>query len=192
MTADTGLDQVDAATIGAAFAAGDHAALAEAFRRWSPLVHTIARRSLRDHTDAEDVTQRVFLKAWRSRGSFDPDRRPMPAWLVGITRHVIADRHSEHSRERDLQQRVEAASAEPSPGVTPGIADQVADAVVVADGLARLDQPRRQIVELSFFDGLTHSQIAASLDLPLGTVKSHIRRGLIELKGVLEVSDEPS
>jgi RNA polymerase sigma-70 factor (ECF subfamily) len=191
MTADTGLDDVDAATISESFAAGDDGALAEAYRRWSPLVFTIARQSLRDHTDAEDVTQRVFLQAWRSRTSYDPARRPLPAWLVGITRHVVADRHGEHSRQRNLQQRAEAA-VDAVPAVEPGIADQVADAVVVADGLARLPQQRRQVVELSFFDGMTHSQIAESLDLPLGTVKSHIRRGLIELKTMLEVSDEPS
>ena len=66
------------------------------------------------------------------------------------------------------------------------------DSVVVSDGLARVGQPRRHILELAYFTGLTQAQIAQSLDLPLGTVKSHLRRGLIQLRDMLEVTDEPS
>lgn len=183
--------EVDTEQLGARFAAGDRTALAEAYRRSSPLVYTIAIRTLGSGSEAEDVTQRVFLQAWKSRANYDPERRPLPAWLVGITRHVVADRLSERTRERRLQQRVEDHDAG-DVAVEDGIAERVADAVVVADGLSRLDQPRRQVVEMSFFDGLTHSQISEKLNLPLGTVKSHIKRGLAQLKPLLEVSDEAS
>jgi RNA polymerase sigma-70 factor (ECF subfamily) len=187
---ETDLADIDAALLGERFRAGDRAALAEAYGRFSPLVYTLSLRTL-GAPAAEDVTQRVFIHASRSRAGFDPERRPLPAWLVGITRHVIADRMSERSREQRSQQRVivaDPARAE----ADEGIADRVADAVVVADGLSRLEQPRRRVVEMSFFGGLTHSQIAESLGLPLGTVKSHIKRGLAQLKTHLEVSDEPS
>jgi RNA polymerase sigma-70 factor (ECF subfamily) len=188
---ETTLDDIDGAVLGEEFRDGNRAALAEAYRRFSPLVYTLSLRTLGAGPDAEDVAQRVFILAWRSRASFDPARRPLPAWLVGITRHVVADRMAERSRERRLQQRVIVADPPPREA-DEGIADRVADAVVVADGLSRLEQPRRRVVEMSFFDGLTHSQISESLGLPLGTVKSHIKRGLAQLKTHLEVSDEPS
>jgi RNA polymerase sigma factor (sigma-70 family) len=184
-----GRAEADPREIGEQFVAGDRTALAEAYRRWAPLVYTLALRTLSQESEAEDVTQRVFIQAWRSRANFDPARRPLPAWLVGITRHVVSDRLTERGRERRLQQRV--ATTDPPAGETDdGIADRVADAVVVADGLSQLEEPRRRVVEMSFFDGLTHSQIAASLDLPLGTVKSHIKRGLAQLKTYLEVSTD--
>lgn len=187
------IEDEDPAVVASVFSSGDPAGLAEAYRRWSPLVHTIALRTLRSQAEAEDVTQRVFLQAWRSRRSYDPDRRPLAAWLVGITRHVVADRLSEHTRDRELHERVHASDPGGSvPTNGDGIAERVADAVVVADGLSQLESPRREVVELSFFTGLTHSQISAQLDMPLGTVKSHIRRGLLELRDHLEVSDDAS
>jgi RNA polymerase sigma factor (sigma-70 family) len=174
--------------------AGDLGAMSEVYRQTSSLVFTIALRTLASQPDAEDVTQRVYLQAWRRRGTYDPTRRPLRAWLVGITRHVVADKMAERSRQIRLEQRLgevgevgglEEASED-------GIAGRVADAVVVADGLSRLEQPRRQVVEMSFFDGLTHSQISESLGIPLGTVKSHIKRGLAQLRRQLGVSDGAS
>lgn len=190
---DGDLQEAEPAMVGTAFGNGDPAGLAEAYRRWSPLVYTLALRTLRSESEAEDVTQRVFLQGWRSRGTYDPSRRPLAAWLVGITRHVVADRVSEHTRDRELHQRVIASDATVLHGATSdGVAEMVADSVVVADGMSRLGSPRREVLELSFFKGLTHSQISSSLDMPLGTVKSHIRRGLLELKEHLEVSDDAS
>lgn len=185
------LAEYDVAVIGERFRDGDRAAVAEAYRRWSPLVYSIALRSLGTTTEAEDLVQRVFVQAWRSRSRFDPSRRPLPAWIVGITRHVIADRLGERAREARLQQKVTVVDAVPD-RTDDTIADRVTDSVVVADGLSRLEQPRRRVVEMSFFDGLTHSQIAETLGLPLGTVKSHIKRGLAQLKSHLEVSDAAS
>ena len=78
--------------LSAAFAGGEAWALEAGYHRWSPLVFTLALRRLGQAADAQDVTQEVFLKAWRGRDGYDPAQRPLPAWLVGIARHTIADR----------------------------------------------------------------------------------------------------
>ncbi|MFC8923091.1 RNA polymerase sigma factor [Cellulosimicrobium sp. NPDC057127] len=175
----------DAVLLGRRFADGDEEALAEAYRRWSTLVHTIALRSLGDRADAEDVTQQVFVSAWRGRHRFDPGRARLPAWLVGIARHTVADAHEARSRARRSEQA--AVAVAPNPSTTEEDVRQVADRVLVADELRRLGDPGRTILELAFFRDLTHVQIAEELDLPLGTVKSHVRRSLIRLRDRLEV-----
>jgi len=173
--------------VAAGFADGEEWALAEAYRRWSPLVHTLALRTLGQVMDAEDVTQQVFIKAWRSRDRFDRERGLLAPWLVGITRHVISDEWSARDRDRRLAQRTAALTPVSGGHLTHG--DQLADSIVVHTSLARLGQPQRDILALAFYEELTHDQIAARLDLPLGTVKSHIRRSLRRLRDHLEVSD---
>lgn len=186
--ADDGAHTDNANAVGRRFRAGDESALAEAYERWGPLVHTIAVRTTTDRTHADDVTQQVFVKAWRSHGRFDPDLRPLPAWLVGILRHVLADHHAERERERRLTRRLALETSDRRDRET----DAVIDSVVIAACLARVEQPRRRIIELAYFTGLTHHQIAEHLGLPLGTVKSHVRRGLLQLREAVEVTDEPS
>lgn len=181
------LTEESAFAIGARFASGDESALEETYQRWSSLVYTIAVRATSDRCLADDLTQQVFVRAWRSRAHFDPDVRPLPAWLVGITRHVLADHAHQRARERRLTDRlVEVHRREPPER------DSVVDAIVLSVGLAQMQQPRRSILELAFYSGLTHAQIAQRLRLPLGTVKSHVRRGLLQLRHAIEVTDEPS
>ncbi|MCJ1700873.1 sigma-70 family RNA polymerase sigma factor [Rathayibacter festucae] len=170
--------------LGLRFAAGEESALAEAYSRWSPLVFTLALRSLGDRGDAEDVVQRVFVSAWTGRGSFDPGRAALGAWLVGISRKRIADAHENRSRERRLTAALVAVAPvdEGEPAV------DLEERVLVADELARLDPVPRRVMSLAFYDDLTHTEIAERTGLPLGTVKSHIRRSLDRLRSRLEVS----
>jgi RNA polymerase sigma factor (sigma-70 family) len=166
------------------FRAGDPAALREAYDEHARVVFGLAMRALGGNDDAEDVTQQVFVRAWRARTTLDPARGSIGGWLVGITRRQIADRYAARARDRDLADRA-ASSAGPAPvGVVP---DQIVDAVVVADEMDRLPPQQRRVVRLAFFDDLTHHQISAVTGMPLGTVKSHLRRGLERLRRRWEV-----
>jgi RNA polymerase sigma factor (sigma-70 family) len=178
---------MDDQALAAAFAVGDERALREAYARWSPLVFRLALRSLGDRTDAEDVTQQVFISAWRTRSGFDDSRSALSAWIVGITRHRIADAHEARSRTRRLEEALVAeASARPT-----AVSDDVAERVMVAEELDRLEPVPRRVMQLAFYEQLSHSQIADTLGLPVGTVKSHVRRSLSRLRTRWEVDDEP-
>jgi RNA polymerase sigma factor (sigma-70 family) len=161
------------------FACGDSAALREAYDRHGGTVFAIAMRCLGAHHDAEDVTQQVFVRAWRGRATFNPERGSLGGWLVGITRHQVADRQAHRLREFRAADYAGRAAGPPD---SPAVSDQVVNTVVVADELDRLAPQVRAVLRLAFFDDLTHQQIAAVTGLPLGTVKSHVRRGLERLR----------
>lgn len=169
------------------FVAGDDDALREVYDRWSGLVHGVAVRRV-GPDDAADVTQQVFVAAWRSRARLRPDGS-LPAWLMGITKHKVADALAARARRRmvlvdaDLDVVRAAAGA---PAAHDGLEDQVADKVVAQGYLAGLHDPQLTVVRLAFFEDLTHQQISDRLGMPLGTVKSHLRRTLIQLRAVVE------
>lgn len=180
-----------AAELAKGFADGDEDSLSEAYRRWSPLVYTLALRSLGDRSDAEDVTQQVFVAAWRGRANYDPGSGSLGAWLTGIARHWIADRHA--ARARDQRTTAKLATAEsPDPAVDghDPVGDPLVNRLVLADELEQIEDPRRAILRLAFYEDQTYPQIADRLGLPLGTVKSHIRRGLLVLRARLKEVDQ--
>jgi RNA polymerase sigma factor (sigma-70 family) len=180
------LDARSVADLAAGLAAGKQDVLAEVYRRWSALVFTIALRRLGDRGDAEEVTQQVFVSAWRSRETLKPSDTALPGWLVGIPKHRIADRLAARDRDRRI-----AAAAIADPPLDAPAADRVVDRLVIADELDRIGDPRRTILRLAFYEDQTYEQISNRLDMPLGTVKSHVRRGLLHLRGRLrEVAGE--
>ena len=173
--------------VGRRFAAGDEQALARAYERWAGQIHGMAVRAFGPGPDAEDVTQQTFVAAWTGRAGYRPDQGPLPAWLVGVARHKIADGWARRDRQRrETEAAVSQAQSAPT-GAGPGIDSAVADRVLLLDELDRLGQPQRGIIELAFFEDLTHAQIADRTGIPLGTVKSHIRRTLERLRSRLEV-----
>ncbi len=197
MTTGWGGSQVLAATVavmstrsdeelGQGFADGDESCLNEAYRRWGALIFTVATKRLGDTEEAKDVTQQVFVGAWRGRKSYDPQRGSLKTWLMGITHKKVADALIRRSRhQRDIEAVTVAGAAEVSRQDAP--ADSVVDFVVLADELDRLPQHQRTVLEMAFYEDLTQAQIAQRTGLPLGTVKSNTRRGLMRMKKRLEV-----
>ena len=149
----------------------------------------LAQRLLGNRTDAEDVTQLTFVAAWTGRDSFDPERGTMLGWLLGIARRKAVDRLRSAARDVRVAETVRAQTVPPDGRETP---ERGVDRLVVADELGRLPEEQRRTLELAFFDDLTHPQIAAVTGLPLGTVKSHIRRGMANLRRRWEVDGAPS
>lgn len=167
------------------FVNGDQAALAVLYKRWSPLVYSLALRSLRSVVEAEDVTQRVFIAAWRSRERYDESRSRFPTWLMGIARNKVFDAFEVAARDRRDREALIAVLN------TEALAwpDDIADRLLLEDEMARLPDQAQGVMKLAFYDQLSHSQISERLELPLGTVKSHIRRSLDRMRTRLEVDD---
>jgi RNA polymerase sigma-70 factor (ECF subfamily) len=171
------------------FARGDEACLQEVFRRLAPLIYTIAYRTLDSSSDGEEITQEVFVSAWRARDNYQAEKGSLSGWLIGITRHRIADR--QRARGRDL--RLVQAVTNTTDQVQPETLSTLVDRIVLTEEIGRLPHPRGTILQLAFWEGRSYPQIAEQLDLPLGTVKSHARRALRHLRTQLaEVTSWPT
>lgn len=172
---------VPESTLEERFVQGDESALRAAFEAHGGLVYTMGKRLVGD--DAEDLAQQVFVAAWQGRHRFDPERGSLSSWLAGITRFKAIDHLRAQGRRVVL-----VAEDHGAPAAVDAAVDDVADRLVVNLALAGLPTERRQVLEMAFYDDLSHRDIAERTGLPLGTVKSHVRRGLASLKAVLEGS----
>jgi RNA polymerase sigma factor (sigma-70 family) len=170
------------------FRAGDEHALRLTYDRYGGAVFHLATRLLSNRSDAEDVTQATFVAAWQGRGTFDPERGGMLSWLLGIARRKAVDRLRAAARDDRVTATVRAL---PEPAAPEDSPERVLDRLVIADELAQLPAEQRRTLELAFYDDLTHPQISAVTGLPLGTVKSHIRRGMENLRRRWEVDGAP-
>ncbi|MFC8431081.1 sigma-70 family RNA polymerase sigma factor [Streptomyces sp. NPDC057253] len=165
-------------------AAGDEASLTAAYHRWSPLVHTLARRSLGDTKEAEDVTQQVFIGVWRGGRGYRPERGTLAGWIVGITRRKIAD--ALQARGRRFELAVAASSRVVLTQHSGDRTEATLDGLVVRAELAKLPSAQQRVLRLTFYEDLSQIQIAERTGWPLGTVKSHARRGMHRLRRGLE------
>lgn len=165
-----------------ALADGSREALSECYRLWGPLVMGIASRSLGSRQDAEDVTQQVFVSAWQSRGTLRPSESALPAWLIGIARRRVADEYARRARAARTSNAVAANRLDGSEGQGREAVDRVVDRVLLREAVDQLSEPRRTVLHLAYVEDRTQEDIAKQLDLPLGTVKSHMRRGLLQLR----------
>lgn len=164
----------------------DHDALAELYDRHGRLVFSVALRILRDQADAEDTVQEVFSQAWKQAAKFDATRGSVLGWLLTLARSRAID------RLRGRKSRPEPAGNETLlldlPGEGPAADEQMVwagRAAQVRDALEAISTLQRAAIELAFFEGLTHAEVAERLELPLGTVKTRIRQGLLTLRSRL-------
>jgi RNA polymerase sigma-70 factor (ECF subfamily) len=157
---------------------GDETAMSELYDRYSGIVYGIALRVLGDTTAAEDVLQEVFLQLWRNPQAFDASRGRLPAWLAVIARNRAID----HLRKRPpAEEDIEGLAL--SSGVNLENAAAQHEAVdKVRSVLANLAPEQRRALEMAFFQGMTHSEIASKTGEPLGTIKTRIRSGLLALR----------
>ncbi len=162
-------------------ARGDVGALEELYSRYARPVFSLALRILGDTADAEEATQDVFERVWRHAPSFDAERGRFGTWLMSMTYHVAVDRVRKRNRR---PQSVDAAVGErlqALPDARQDVSETTLrnlDAQTVRTALRSLPEPQKQAIELAFFGGMSHLEIAAALGDPLGTVKARIRRGM--------------
>ena len=155
--------------------------MATLYDRYSSLVYAIALRVLGDTGAAEDVLQDVFIQLWRNPEAFESGRGHLGAWLGVITRNRSIDRLRKRRPESDISDVV--VSVEPD---LAGEADRAQAMEKVRSALGAMPGPQRNALEMAYFEGLTHSEIAAKTGEPLGTIKTRIRTGLQFLRKVFE------
>jgi RNA polymerase sigma-70 factor (ECF subfamily) len=161
-------------------ATGDSAAVRECIEQYGPLVWSLARRLSRSPSDAEDATQEIFLDIWRSAARYDASQGSDKVFIAMIARRRLIDRLRKTTAEPPMDP-VEVL--EQVTWSDPGTASETStDAERAARALQALRPDQRQVLELGLLHGLSQSEIAARLQMPLGTVKSFMRRGLIKVR----------
>jgi RNA polymerase sigma-70 factor (ECF subfamily) len=160
---------------------GDSGAFDVLYRRYARPVFALALRRLGDRGRAEDAVQETFASIWRSAGSYRQERGPGAPWLYAVARNAIVDRRRAFGEP--TAEPVDEASKDPGP---PERAEVSWTAWRVHRALAELPDQERQLIELAYWSGLSQSEIAQFLDIPLGTVKTRTRSALARLADLLE------
>jgi RNA polymerase sigma factor (sigma-70 family) len=170
-------------------ARGDPAAVQECLTRYGGLVWSLARRFLGNATEAEDAAQDIFVELWKNAGRYNPALSSEPTYVTMIARRRLID------RRRKLGRRPEAVPL-PEAGV-PGDGSSTArvevndEAARALNALAELRPEQQMVLKMAVYQGKTHEEIARDIGLPLGTVKTHARRGLIKLRELLDRTSLP-
>jgi RNA polymerase sigma factor (sigma-70 family) len=166
-------------------ASGDMAAVGEFLRRHTALVFGQARRFCRNAQDAEDAVQDIFLEIWRSAGRYDPAQGSEVTFVATIARRRLVDRLRRQTN-RPAPDLLEDPGLLPAKVETDSV-DMRDEAALAREAMQKLRPEQREVLELALGHGRSHQEIAASVGIPLGTVKSHARRGLIRLRQMLGV-----
>ncbi len=160
---------------------GDRSAFEALYQRYSRPVFGLALRRLGDRGRAEDAVQETFVSIWRAAGTYRPERGPGAPWLYAVARNAIVDR----SRARNEP----AVEAPDEPTLDPGPAERAEESWTqwrIHRALEELTESEREVISLAYWSGLSQSEVADSLGIPLGTVKTRTRRALQRLAEVLE------
>jgi RNA polymerase sigma-70 factor (ECF subfamily) len=166
---------------------GDSAAVQEVITRYGGLVWSLARRLGLPESETEDAVHEVFTELWRNGRRYDPTIASETAFVATIARRRLIDRRRKISRQPPKQQVTEAVVAETRAPDRPELGEEAARA---AKAFATLTTEQQRVLRLSVYEGLSHELIARSTGLPLGTVKTHARRGLIKLREMLGLATD--
>jgi RNA polymerase sigma-70 factor (ECF subfamily) len=159
---------------------GDRTAFEELYQRYSRPVFGLALRRLGDRGRAEDAVQETFASIWRSAGTYRPERGPGAPWLYAVARNAIVDRA--RGRAEVPAEVPEEASSEPGPG---DLAEQSWVSWRVHRAMEELNEREREVISLAYWSGLSQSEVAEFLGIPLGTVKTRTRAALMRLADIL-------
>jgi RNA polymerase sigma-70 factor (ECF subfamily) len=173
---------LDDADMASRFASGDADMVRVVYQTHGRLVFAIAYKVLGDTGLAEDATQQTFVQAWRAASTYDPSR-PLAAWLTTIAKRVAIDVYRREKRHRNLD-NVDTSDSAALIALPPS-AEQIHEIAEVRRALDELPATDRQLIRMQHFDELTQAEIAAELDIPLGTVKSRTFRAHRRLAGIL-------
>jgi RNA polymerase sigma-70 factor (ECF subfamily) len=168
----------------------DEVSLEMLYERYSRLVYSTVFRIVGSVSDAEEVTQEVFLRVWKNAGKFDPSKGSALAWLMAITRRLAIDRtRSKQFKSHRSEVNLAAVNVEESQkGKEEGaeiVMIKTEEARIMTDALNNLPEEHRRMIDLAYYEGLSHSKIASRLNMPLGTVKTMIRKAVIDLRSML-------
>lgn len=169
-------------------AAGDSGAVSEFVDKYGGWVLSIAKGYVQDAALAEDATQEVFIEVWKNAGRYDPSIASEATFIATIARRRLIDAH----RRRQRRPQTEAVEVEAA-GSDDGGIDRVElcdEAARATQAMERLKPEQRDLLKMWVMEGLTHGEIAERTGKPLGTVKSHLRRGLLKVRELLGVPDE--
>ncbi len=163
---------------------GDPEAVAQCIERYGGLVWSLARRWFPVYADAEDAVQEAFIEIWQNAHRYDPAQGSEQLFVVLLTRRRLIDRLRKQGR-RPINVPLDESGLTEALGDEGELVEQSVDAHFAAAALARLNGPQRRVIYLGVVEGLSHREIAQCLQLPLGTVKTHLRRGLLQIRNLL-------
>jgi RNA polymerase sigma-70 factor (ECF subfamily) len=164
-------------------AAGDSAAVKDCLDRYGPLVWSLARRFAPDTASAEDAAQEIFVALWKNARRFDPGVASETTFVATVARRRLIDRWRAAGRTPPVAPLDEAVEL-PGGGSRERV-EAALDAARAARAIAQLPAEQRRVLELAVVDGKSHSEIARETGIALGTVKSHVRRGLLRVRELL-------
>lgn len=168
-------------------AAGDDSALASLYDSTSRMIFGLLLRILNNAAAAEEVLIDVYVQVWRQASSYDRRRGSPMAWLIMIARSRAIDRLRSSRHEREREEPLGAISTSLSGGSNPEEAAAASElSSLVRSALSALSPEQREVIELAYYSGLSHSEIAEKLRQPLGTVKTRIRLGMMKLRELLK------
>ena len=172
-----------------ALAAGDESALGVLYDRYAKAVFSLAARITRDQSTAEEITQEVFLRLWRNAATYSASRGRFASWLLSVTHHLAVDQLRRRQARPQAVATIDDLVVQGLPDTRTDIEEEALlrerrDIIITA--LGQLPPAQRQVIELAYFGGLTHVEIAARLGDPLGTVKTRMRLGVQKLRELLQ------